>query len=369
MNKALHDLIRPHYQTLKGYVSAGMETEKDAEKVFMNANENPYELPGLDGLNRYPQPQPRALLDGYAVLYGVKPDNIVMTRGADEAIVVLTNLFCEPHKDSMIICPPTFGMYGRSAGVMPVSLTEVPLLQTEGTYALDIDGIITAAKKKHTKLIFLCNPNNPTGTPFPHDEILTICAETEGHAVVILDETYAEFSTIGSLSGALETTPNLIILRTLSKSYALAGARMGSLLCGDEDFIQLVRAKSLDAYPLPVPSIEAAMKIMQPEIQKLAQDNIQKLLSERDRLHTHFEGCSLVEHIYPSDANFLLIKMKNAREFITYCAAHSIILRDFSDKPMTESCIRISPSLPEHNDQLIKHLMAFEKRVMAGSAA
>ena len=291
-----------------------------------------------------------------------------MTRGADEAIVVLSNLFCEPHQDSIIICPPTFGMYSRSAGVMPAKLHEIPLLETNDSFVLNTEEIIATAKDKDVKLIFICNPNNPTGTPFAHEDILRICKETQGHAAVILDETYAEFSNVGSLTSALTAAPNLIILRTLSKSYALAGARMGTLLCGDPDFVQLIRRKSLDAYPLPVSSIAAARIVMQPNIQRQARKNIQILLSERDRLFTHFSASDLIEHIYPSDANFLLIRMKHAQSFAEYCATHGIILRDFSDKPMTEDCIRISPSVPEHNDLLIELLMKFEKQVMAGSA-
>lgn len=365
MNEALYNLIRPHYHNITGYVSAGMETTKDESKVFMNANENPFELPGLESLSRYPQPQPHALLEGYSDLYNVPTNNIVMTRGADEAIVVLTNLLCEPHQDSIVLCPPTFGMYSRSAGVMPVGMINAPLVEQNGTFILDTDGIIKAAKAENTKMAYICNPNNPTGTGFSHDKILHICKETEGHAAIILDETYAEFSEIGSLSHKLADAPNLIILRTLSKSYALAGARMGTLLCGDAEFISLIRAKSLDAYPLPTPSINAALTVMKPKNLEQAKKNIQTLLSERDRLHEAFEASKLVEHIYPSDANFLLIKMKSAKEFIAHCAAQNIILRDFTDKPATQNCVRISPDLPANNDRLIELLSKFEAKSVA----
>lgn len=360
MNEALYNLIRPHYRDLKGYVSAGMETVKDESKAFMNANENPFTLPELGGLNRYPQPQPQALLEGYAKLYNVAPDQIVATRGADEAIVVLTNLFCEPHQDAIIQCPPTFGMYSRSANVMPIDIIDVPLLEQSGSFALNMDKIIETATNSAAKMIYICNPNNPTGTAFAHDDILHICKETEGHAVVILDETYAEFSKNGSLSHKLTDTPNLIILRTLSKSYALAGARMGSLLCGDADLINLIQTKSLDAYPLPVPSINAALTVMKTDNIKLAKANIQKLLNERDRLRAAFESSDLVEYIYPSDANFLLIRMKHAKAFIQFCSTQNIILRDFTDKPATPDCVRISPDLPENNDRLIEILSEFE---------
>ena len=364
MNPALSDLIRTHYHTLQGYVSAGMESDKTAEKIFLNANENPYELPGLEGFNRYPEPQPQALLDGYAKLYNVKPDNIVMTRGADEALVILTKLFCEPHKNSVITCPPTFGMYKVDAQTMPAGTVEVPLLKQNGRFALDTNTIISKAieKSNYVKLIFLCSPNNPTANTFPREDLRRICKETKNHAVVILDETYIEFANAESLAGVIAKHPNLVILRTLSKSYSMAGMRMGSLLCNDTDFIKLIRSKCLDAYPLPHASVEAALKVMNLEIQTLAKENIQKLLSERERLIPLLKELNYVKYIYPSETNFLLVEMKNAKDFVTYCAKQNLILRDFSDKPGTENCIRISIGTPEQNDQLLKLLTSFEKQ-------
>lgn len=361
MNDFLYRLIRPHYQALEGYVSAGMEVEKDETKIFMNANENPFELPGLEGFNRYPQPQPAALAEAYARAYGVEGDQIVMTRGADEAIVILTKLFCEPHHDAVLICPPTFGMYGVDARAMPADVVEVPLVKTDGTYALDKKAILSTVYKpaQKIKIIYLCSPNNPTGTSFPHKDIEELCTETEGEAVVVLDETYAEFSAQGSLAGKLKDLPNLIILRTLSKSYAFAGMRMGCFLCGDPEFVALVKTKCLDAYPLPRASIEAAFHVLSPEISAIAKDNIKKILAERDRVIAAFKASPHVIHIYPSDANFFLVEMKNAKGFWDFAKAHNIILRDFSSKPGTEKCLRISIGLPDHNDALIRLLEEF----------
>jgi len=220
MNSALSNLIRSHYRTLKGYVSAGMESDKSADLIFLNANENPYELDGLEGLSRYPEPQPKALLAAYADAYGCAANNIVATRGADEAIVVLSKVFCEPHQDRILICPPTFGMYGVNAGAMPAGVVKVPLLARGNDFALDVDGILAT----DAKLIFICSPNNPTGTPIAPEDVARICRETEGRSVVILDETYAEFAReTRSMVPDIAAHPNLIILRTLSKSYSLAG--------------------------------------------------------------------------------------------------------------------------------------------------
>lgn len=374
MNKALYNLIRPHYRTLRGYVSAGMEMAKSPDRIFMNANENPFELPGLEGLNRYPAPQPPELAEAYARAYGVDGDQVVMTRGADEAIVILTKLFCEPagetdgqgaqgynRGDSILICPPAFGMYGVNASAMPARTFEVPLRRENGTFALDISAIIKAATNpaNRVKLIYICSPNNPTGGSFSHDDIAQICEAVEDFSIVVLDETYAEFSAQGSMAGDLESTPNLIILRTLSKSYAFAGMRMGCFLCGDREFVRLVKAKCLDAYPLPQLSIEAAFHVLSPEISAIAADNIRKLLAERDRLKEALEASPQVAHVFPSDANFLLVEMKDAKGFHKFCEDDGVILRDFSSKPGTENCLRISAGTPEQNDRLLALLKDF----------
>jgi histidinol-phosphate aminotransferase len=359
MNKAIFNLIRTHYQTLEGYVSAGMEMVKDDSKIFLNANENPYELPGLEGFNRYPEPQPRALLAAFAQAYGVESDNVVITRGADEAIAILIKLFCEPHQDKVVLTPPTFGMYVVGANGMPAGVVNVPLIKKDGTFALDKDGIIAAGRQDHVKLVFLCSPNNPTATSFPHDEIAEIIDALEGHAMVILDETYAEFSTAGSMVDDLESTLNLIILRTLSKSYAFAGMRMGCFLSGDREFIALCRKKTLDAYPLPSASIEAAFHVLSPEISEIARENIKKLLAERERVKGLLLKSKQVTHIYPSDANFLLVEMKDAKGFAEYAKARNVILRDFSGKAGTENCLRISIGLPEENEKMLELLRNF----------
>lgn len=358
----LLDLLREHYKTLQGYVSAGMEVQKDDSKIFLNANENPYELPGLEGLNRYPEPQPPALLEAFAQTYGVEEDMLVLTRGADEAIVILTKLFCEPHKDAVLLNPPTFGMYGVDAKTMPAGIIETPLLKQNGTFILDKEAIITAAKNpdNHIKLIYICTPNNPSGTSLDHEVILEIAEELEGHAVIIVDETYEEFSDQGSLCEDLETAPNMIILRTLSKSYAFAGMRMGCFISGDRKFVKLARSKALEAYPIPRLTIEAAFHVLSPEIKVIARENIQKILAERKRMETALSASSQVVHIYPSDANFLLVEMKDAKGFCDFCAKNNIILRDFSSKLETENCVRLTIGLPQENNKVLELLERFK---------
>lgn len=354
--------VRDHYKTMQGYSSAGMEDGKSEDRTYLNANENPYPLPGLEGLNRYPEPQPPALLEAYAQTYGVDHTHIVMTRGADEALVVLTKVFCEPHIDQIIINSPTFGMYAVDATAMPAGVIDVPLVKENGTFILDHDTIIKKATDPdlNVKLVFLCSPNNPTGNSLSHETISELCEALEGHAVVILDETYAEFSDAGSMCADLESTPNLIILRTLSKSYSFAGMRMGSLICADEDFISLVKTKAMDAYPLPRMSIEAAFHVLSPEIKAIAQENIQKILAERRRMEKALAQSDYVVYLYPSDANFILFEMTHAKEFCDFARKNNVILRDFSSKKGTENCLRISIGLPEENDMVLDLLNRFK---------
>ena len=377
MNNALKNLLRPHYLKLEGYISAGMEETKSEDKIFLNANENPYALPRLEGLNRYPEPQAPALREAYARTYGVQSDQIVMTRGADEAITLLTKLFCEPHQDQILICPPTFGMYSVDAHSLPAGVVEVPLQKEQGSFTLDKDGIIKSVlssprqaqasldsgdTESSIKLVFLCSPNNPTGTSFPRNTISEICKALEGRAVVILDEAYTEFSNSGSMCDALSAAPNLIILRTLSKAYALAGMRMGCLIAADTDFTALIRAKALAAYPLPRASIEAALRALSPEISQIAKNNIAKIIAERKRMETALKQSPEITHIYPSDANFLLIEMKRANEFHAFAAENNMLLRNFSAQSHTENCLRLSIGTPEENDKLLQLLTTFASR-------
>jgi histidinol-phosphate aminotransferase len=366
MNPSLAKLIRAHYRDLQPYISAGMETPKDESRIFLNANENPYPLPGLEKSNRYPEQQPKKLLEGYAQLYGVKPDNVVLTRGADEAIVMLTRVFCEPHEDKILIVPPTFGLYVVSAHTIPTQgIVEVPLIKANGTFELDTSKIIAEAKMNKVKMVYLCSPNNPTGTSFPHSEIMKIVKALDGHAAVILDETYAEFSKQGSLVNELGSNPHLIILRTLSKSYALAGERMGCFLSGDEAFIEFMRTKALDVYPLSAGAIKSALHVMDPLIQKIARENIDKLMAEKEYFAAEFAKSPLVKHIYPSDANFFLAEMTDAKGFAAYCKENNVILRDFSSSKGTENCLRISAGTREQCDKVLKLLKDYEEQKKA----
>lgn len=354
--------IRKHFRDMEGYVSAGMESGKNESNIFLNANENPYPLPGLERYNRYPEPQPQKLVSGLAALYGVGDEHVVITRGADEGIALLIRMFCEPHEDAILINPPTFGVYKVDAATMPTcGVISVPLLPKERGFELDVNEIIRQARsaENSVKIVFLCSPNNPTGGCARKDDILRVVDELSGHCLVVLDETYAEFTDGASLTSELEAYENFVILRTLSKSYALAGQRVGAILSAQTELIELLKSKVMETYPIPVASVEAALHVLDPDMQKLAQKNIQKILAERKRMELELADKKGVHALYKSDANFLLIEVDRATDFVRYAATKNVIIRDFSMKPDTKDCLRLSIGTPLQNDLVLELFDAF----------
>ncbi len=357
-------LIRPHFLKMQGYVSAGMLAGKDEERIFLNANENPYELPGLERYNRYPEPQPPRLLAAMANLYGVAPEHLTITRGADEAIKLLTQITIEPFAEDLLINPPTFGIYKVDADIMPArKVISVPLLNSGGTFHLDVDGIKAALDNPENKikLLFLTSPNNPTGNNLSPADITAVIEYAAGKCIVVLDETYAEFTDQPSFTSQIGNYPHLVILRTLSKSYSLAGMRIGCAISSVPEMMQIMRTKVMETYPIARGSSEAALKVLQPEILNIARENIQKIIAERKRMSAFLETQSEITHVYPSDANFLLVQMNKAREFYEFALSKGIILRDMSSAQGTENCIRLTIGTPEQNDLVMGLVKEFFK--------
>lgn len=362
INTNLRSLICKHFLTMSGYISAGMGADKSADLIFMNANENPYLLKGCDGLAQYPQPQPPALLEAMANAYSISPQQIIATRGADEAISLITRFICNPHSDAILIHPPTFGMYGAAADTIPARTEQTPMLRRGGSFHIDAQAIIDTAKgeARNIKAVFLCSPNNPTGGAIDEADIKRICTELEGHAAVILDEAYIEFAAVSnpnirSATEYMHEHGNLIILRTLSKTYSLAGGRIGALICHDTSFIDLLRSTLLDAYPLPTPSVNAAIAALSQG--EAVQRNISDMLAQRDILHAALSQMGFVQRIYHSDANFLLVQTRSpedADSWVQHCASHGYILRNFAHKEMLEGCARLSPGTQEQNARFIE---------------
>lgn len=348
----MNNLIRPDLREFNAYSSARDEAKQG--KIWLNANESPYnfELQEHVLLNRYPEKQPLQLIKLFSELYHVKENQIVLSRGSDEVIDLLIRLFCSAGKDAILTCPPTFGMYAVCAKLQNANVIEVPLSQSSG-YQLDLNSIISSWTPA-VKIIFLCSPNNPTGNLLQQDDILHLCKTFANKSIVVVDEAYIEYADTTSLSAYINEYKNLVILRTLSKAYGLAGLRCGFLLAAEE----LVRwiLKIIAPYPLPSIIIKMISDTLSSARLKQVEQQIQCVRSERTRLEEALKKMSFVKKIWPSKANFVLVEMQDAETIMHQCSENGIILRSMCNKPGLENCLRISIGLPEENTQLINLL-------------
>ena len=275
----------------------------------MHANEMPWRASGdnsIAGLNRYPEPQPHALVERMAQLYGVPARQLLVGRGSDEAIDLLVRAFCRAGQDNVVITPPTFGFYKVAAKIQGAGVLEVPLVR-DG-FVLDAEQVIAAGTR--AKIVFLCSPNNPTGNLLDEAAMLRVCTELAGKALVVVDEAYVEFCGRASLTARLAEFPNLVILRTLSKAYALAGARLGTVIASEE-IIGLLR-RIIPPYAIPASTVEEVLALTEAPQRALSAARIRTLLDERGRMHERLARCANVARVFPSDANFLLIECRDA---------------------------------------------------------
>ena len=346
------DLARPELRALKGYSSARMESSGGA--VLLNANESPwtpYEEDAL-ALNRYPEPQPPALIGKLCEIYRVAREQLLVGRGSDEMIDLLTRAFCRAGQDAVLIMPPTFGMYRVCAGIQGAAVREVPLL-AEADFQVDwlaLQAAITPA----VKLVYLCTPNNPTGGEFVRAPLFALLEKLRGRALVVVDEAYGEFSAQPSWSTELDKFEHLVVLRTLSKAYGLAGARVGCALAHPE-LIALLR-KLIAPYPLPSPVVDAALRgLAQPE---QVQARIVMLISERERVRNALQKHPAVDKVWPSAANFLCFRVDNAAARYARLAAGGVVVRDVSHYLGLADCLRVSVGTREENSRFLEALGA-----------
>ena len=343
MNDLIDKIARPDIAKLTPYSARGGAVEG---AVLLDANENPWAPPGAKGAwNRYPEQQPAALVSRIADLYGVGNDQLLLTRGADEGIDLLFRATCRAGKDFAVISPPTFGLYGVAARVQGAGLLEIPL---DENYAIVPDKIIAAARSNSTKLIFICSPNNPTGNLVARQDVVRIASECPAQLVVV-DEAYIEFTEAPSLGLELTQLQNLVILRTLSKAYGLAGARLGTMIA-NAPVINLIR-KVLPPYPLPSPVITEVLSALAPVNMAIFNERIAQIKAERERLYTALLGADDVQEIWPSAANFLLVKLNLKNNVQTRLKSSAIHVRDFS--ALGEGMVRISVGTPAHNNALL----------------
>jgi histidinol-phosphate aminotransferase len=345
---ALTALARPEIATLKTYAHAAWLPSH----TRLHANEVPWRPAGdasLAGLNRYPEPQPQALIDALAALYGVSGARVLATRGADDAIDILSRIFLRAGADAILQCSPTFGMYRVAAQLQGAAVVELPLnRQTDWT--LDPERLV-AAWRPDIKLVYLCSPNNPTANLLDPAALEYICLALDGKAIVVIDEAYVEWSRSASLTRWLERFQTLVILRTLSKAHALAGARVGALLAAPE-LIQLGR-QVIPPYALAQPSIEAALRALQPAELSATQARLEDLLAEREILRLGLQASPLVDKVWPSDANFLLIDCRDADRFMRNSMAGGLIVRDLRAHPALPRSLRVSVGARDDNALLL----------------
>ena len=347
MNAAV-SLARPEIATLKPYAHAAWRPLL----TRLHANEAPWRPAGdttTAGLNRYPEPQPRALIERLGELYGVPASSVLATHGSDEGIDLLSRIYLRAGADAILQCTPTFGMYQVAARIQGAGVVEIPLDPARG-WAVDPERLL-AAWLPHVKLVYLCSPNNPTSNLLDAAALEEICKALDGKAIVVIDEAYIEWSRSLSLTRWLNRFSTLAILRTLSKAHALAGARVGALLANPE-LIELAK-RVIPPYSLAAPSVEAALRALDPSELAAAHARLEVLLAERDYLARGLAASPLVDRVWPSDANFLLIDCRDAGHFIKNTLAGGLIVRDLRAHPALPRSLRVSVGTREQNDALL----------------
>lgn len=341
------DLARPEIRTLQPYSSARMEA--GGAQIMLNANESAWEPAGDagHGCNRYPDPQPNALLQALAELYGVQREQLCVGRGSDEAIDLLVRAFCRAGQDAVVIQPPTFGMYAVCARIQNAAVIEVSLAQD---FSLDVPALL-AAVTPAVKLVFLCTPNNPSGKSIPRADIERVAQELIGKALLVVDEAYIEFSDQPSVIDLIARYEHLAVLRTLSKGWALAGARIGSLIANPE-VIGLIR-RIMPPYPLPLPCVAAALAALSPSGQNVAREHVAIVREQRAAMQKALSGLAGVREVLPSDANFLAVRFNDAGAVYQRLLQAGIVVRDVRRYPNLQDALRITIGTLEENARVL----------------
>ena len=332
--------VRPNIAALKPY-STARDEYKGTIGIYLDANENPFD----NGYNRYPstalKEQVRSTI---AQKKGVNPARLFLGNGSDEAIDLLFRIFCRPGIDNIVSIAPTYGMYSVCAAINDIECREVMLGED---FSLPVEALLSATDMQ-SKLLFVCSPNNPTANAFPREQIITLVSRFPG--IVVVDEAYIDFSSVPSMVELIDQYPNLIVLQTLSKAYGLAGLRMG-LAFAEERIIRLFEQVKYP-YNIGADTLALAQRLLEVDITP----QVQTLIAERKRVAAALAELPFVAKVYPSDANFLLVKTEHPRELYDYLIARELIVRDRSRTPGCEGTLRITIGTPEENDRLIEEL-------------
>ena len=343
------ELARPEIVALRGYPAAAWEPEL----VRLHANELPWRAPGDDshaGLNRYPEPQPQALVERMAALYAVSSERVLVCRGSDEAIDLLIRAFCRADRDAVIVCPPTFGMYAVAAQIQGAAVHPVPL-RPAGDFALDEKAVLRACTTQ-VKIVFLCSPNNPTGNLLETAAILRIAQALAGRALVVVDEAYVEFARSASLVAHIPRHSNLCVLRTLSKAHGLAGARCGTLIA-DAEIVRLLR-KVIAPYAITQLTLEAVLRLLGPSQLEAMSALIAQVRSERERVTQAVARLPGITRVWASAANFFLVQCADAGKALARARQARLLVRDMRMYPELPEALRVTIGTAAENGRLLE---------------
>ncbi|WBG92139.1 histidinol-phosphate transaminase [Pantoea piersonii] len=352
MSRNIEELARDNVRALTPYQSARRLGGNG--DVWLNANEFPlpveFEL-SQQTLNRYPECQPKLVIERYAAYAGLTPEQVLVSRGADEGIELVMRAFCEPGKDAILFCPPTYGMYSVSAETIGIAYRTVPALEN---WQLNLPAI--AEQLDGVKVVYMCSPNNPTGNLINPDDIRALLEMTAGKALVVADEAYIEFCPQATLSGWLKDYPHLVILRTLSKAFALAGLRCGFTLA-NPPVIDLLM-KVIAPYPLATPVADVAGQALSDQGITLMRQHVAELNASRAWLLEQLSRLSIVQQVFPSETNYILARFDNSPAVFKSLWDQGIILRDQNKNPGLAGCLRISIGTRKECERLIAALQA-----------
>ncbi len=341
----LQNLVRKNIRRLVPYSSARKEFAGTAE-IFLDANENSFGSPLSINYNRYPDPLQMEIKERIAKINNLKSSEIFIGNGSDEAIDLLFRIFCRPAKDNTLICPPTYGMYEVSAEINDVQVKRANLTKN---FRLDFQAIENAVNE-NTKLLFVCSPNNPTGNSFQREEILNLAKNFGG--IVVVDEAYIHFSSEKSLLDEINNFPNLVVLQTFSKAWGLAGLRVG-LAFANEEMIALFN-KVKPPYNVSQIAQEAILAAL--ENRETVEKTVAAIISEREKLVKKLKLFSFVQMVYPTDANFVLVKMSAANSIYKFLLDEKIVVRNRNSVELCKDCLRITVGTPEENKILLEAL-------------
>lgn len=345
--------LREDLRGFDGYRSARREAATGS--AWLNANESAWANPAdADGrLRRYPEPQPAVLRDMLAAHLGCRPAELLLTRGSDEAIDLLVRGFCTPGRDGVLVTPPVFGMYAVSARLQGARLLEVPLSDGPVDFAVDLDRIVDTAIAEGARLVFLCSPGNPAGGMVDAARLVDAARRLAGAALLVVDEAYVEYADAPSILSVARPS-NLAVLRTLSKAHALAGARIGALVAdaGVVGFLRHCQAP----YPVPDPCARLAVCALSPDALRSLRQRTDDVRSERGRMQRALAPLPCVRRVYPSQANFLLVRFVDADAADAALRAAGIVVRDMRAMPQLDDALRITVGTVAENDAVVAAL-------------